>query len=87
MCLTAVRLLNWFVDESYDDRKSLRRCECVADPHGAGLYHERANRQATVAIAIDRAQHVEVTLDTAGLRARRHHAPLDAHVHIEHRLA
>ena len=40
--------------------------------------HERTNTEEPVALAVDRAQDVEVAVDAVGLGSRRHHAPVDA---------
>src|SRR5664279_1581950 len=59
------------------------RVQGVPDPYRPGLVHGRADRQAAVAPAVDPAEHVEIAVDAAGLRAGHHHAAGDVHTHVE----
>ena len=56
----------------------------VADPDPARSAHHRPDRQPAVVLAVDRAEHIEVTLDTTGLRTGRHHAPGQRPADVEH---
>src|SRR5690242_11211399 len=61
--------------------------QLVADPDPPGTGDERADREAGVAFARERAQDVEISLDPARLRPRGHHAALDPHADLDRRLA
>src|SRR5581483_1783177 len=67
--------------------RALADADPVADADGSRARHQRADRDAAVALAIDRLQHVEVALDATGLRARRHDAAGEPLPHGQHGVA
>ena len=63
------------------------RCRRVTDAHEPWLSDNRPDRETGIALAGDRSHHAKVALDAAWLLARRDHASLNAHAHIEDRAA